>query len=79
MKEKIIKHINAILCAICVIALALPFSSVDVSTSAFGISADSSSSVNGFTMITDAGMWGFLFLIAIVVILATTYIGKFAG
>lgn len=79
MKEKIIKHINAILCAICVIALALPFSSVDVSTSAFGVSADSSSSVNGFTMITDAGMWGFLFLIAIVVILATTYIGKFAG
>ncbi|MBR2876011.1 MAG: SHOCT domain-containing protein [Clostridia bacterium] len=79
MKEKIIKHINAILCAINVIALALPFSGVDVSASAFGVSGGSSQSISGFKMITDSGMWGFLFALGMVAILATTYIGKLAG
>ena len=79
MKEKIIKHINAILCAICVVSLALPFSDINYSTSAFGVSASSSESVSGFTMVTDAGIWGFLFVIAMAAILATNYIAKFMG
>ncbi len=72
-KDLIIKNLSGILCAICVLALVLPFCSASVSANVAGYSADSEASVNGIKMVTS-GLWGILFLVGLVAVLAAAYV-----
>ncbi len=72
-KDLIIKNLSGIICAICVVALVLPFCSASVSANVAGVSADSEASVNGIKMVTS-GLWGILFLVGLVAVLAAAYV-----
>lgn len=78
-KNIILKNLNAILCVICVVALLLPFCSVDASVSFAGVSGGASEAVNGITMVTETGMWGYLFVIALAGILLFSYIKQLSS
>lgn len=73
-REVILKNINALLCVVCIVALVLPFCNISAEVSAMGASSESSQAVNGIKMLTGTGMWGYLFIIALVAVIAFTYL-----
>lgn len=78
-KEFVIKNLTGILCAISIVAMFLPFITVksSVSVSGFGASASGdagSETLNGFTMVTSAGLFGVLLDICIAAIIASAYV-----
>ena len=78
-KEFILKNLTGILCVISIVAMFLPFISVEASVSAsvggFSASASSGETVlNGFTLTTDGGLFGILLDLCIVIIIASTYV-----
>lgn len=72
-KEVIIKNINAILCALSVVGLVFPFCSMGAETSG-EYATEASASVNGLTLITNGGMWGIIFIVAVAAIIAFNYV-----
>ena len=78
-KEFVLKNLTGILCAISIIAMFLPFISVEVSVSAsvggFSASADGgATTLNGFALTTEGGLFGILLDLCIVIIIASTYV-----
>lgn len=72
-KEVIIKNINAILCAFAVVGLVFPFCSMGAETSG-EVAAEQSESITGLTIITNGGMWGIIFIVAVAAIIAFNYV-----
>lgn len=78
-KEFILKNLTGILCVISIVAMFLPFISVEASVSASfgGFSASASggeTTVNGFALVTEGGLFGLLLDLCIVIIIASNYI-----
>jgi len=78
-KNTILKHINGLLCIVCVVALLLPFCDISVSVSVMGASGDSSQTVDGITMVTKTGMWGYLFIVSMGGILLFSYVKQLSS
>lgn len=72
-KEVIIKNINAILCAFSVVGLVFPFCSMGAETSG-EFASEAAESVTGLTLVTNGGMWGIIFIVAVVAIVAFNYV-----
>lgn len=75
-KEFILKNLTGILCVIAIIAMFLPFISIETSASGgFGASVKSDPySYNGFSLITEGSLFGILTALCIVIIIASTYV-----
>ena len=69
-KEFILKNLMGIICAVIILALFLPFMSVkaEVSVGGFG------GGMNGFSLVTDGGFFGFAFILCLVAVAASCYI-----
>ena len=75
-KEMIIKNLNAILCGLCIVCLILPFCNIEATASVMGYSASEGVSVSGIDFITGCGLWGILFIIAVIAVLVCNYVDK---
>ena len=62
-KEFILKNLMGIICAVIILALFLPFMSVKAEVSVGGFGGGSADqSMNGFSLVTDGGFFGFAFI-----------------
>ena len=74
-KEFILKNLMGIICAVIIVALFLPFMSVKAEVSVGGFGGGSADqSMNGFSLVTDGGIFGFAFILCIVAVAASCYI-----
>lgn len=74
-KEFILKNLMGIICALIIVALFLPFMSVKAEVSVGGFGGGSADqSVNGFSLVTDGGIFGFAFILCIAAVAASCYI-----
>lgn len=74
-KEFILKNLTAILSVIAIVSMFLPFIAVEASASAGGFSAGTGAiDYNGFTLITEGGLFGILLELCLLVIIASSYI-----
>ena len=74
-KEFILKNLMGIICAVIIVALFLPFMSVKAEVSVGGFGGGSADqSMNGFSLVTDGGIFGFAFIFCIVAVAASCYI-----
>ena len=64
-----------IICAVIILALFLPFMSVKAEVSVGGFGGGSADqSMNGFSLVTDGGIFGFAFILCLVAVAASCYI-----
>ena len=74
-KEFILKNLMGIICAVIILALFLPFMSVKAEVSVGGFGGGSADqSMNGFSLVTDGGFFGFAFILCLVAVAASCYI-----
>ena len=74
-KEFILKNLMGIICAVIILALFLPFMSVKAEVSVGGFGGGSADqSMNGFSLVTDGGIFGFAFILCLVAVAASCYI-----
>lgn len=74
-KEFILKNLMGIICVLIVLALLLPFMSVKAEVSVGGFGGGSADqSVNGFSLVTDGGIFGFAFILCLAAVAASCYI-----
>lgn len=74
-KEFVLKNLMGIICALIIVALFLPFMSVKAEVSVGGFGGGSADqSVNGFSLVTDGGIFGFAFILCIAAVAASCYI-----
>lgn len=74
-KEFILKNLMGIICAVIIVALFLPFMSVKAEVSVRGFGGGSADqSMNGFSLVTDGGFFGFAFILCLVAVAASCYI-----
>lgn len=73
-KSIIIKNLTGILCGGMVLCFLLPFVSVDAKMSMMGASSSSTSSVNGFNVITEGGFLGIMLLLCPIITLVASYL-----
>ncbi len=74
-KETIIKNLNAILSALAIVGLVLPFGSVSSSADVMGVSAEVEPiSLNGIDVVKGVGLWGILFILGVIAVLAFNYV-----
>ena len=73
-KEFILKNLMGIICVLIVLALLLPFMSVKAEVSVGGFGGGSADqSVNGFSLVTDGGIFGFAFILCLAAVAASCY------
>lgn len=71
-KEFILKNLMGIICAVIILALFLPFMSVKAEVSVGGFGGGSADqSMNGFSLVTDGGFFGFAFILCLVAVAAS--------
>ena len=74
-KEFILKNLMGIICAVIILALFLPFMSVKAEVSVGGFGGGSADqSMNGFSLVTDGGIFGFAFILCLAAVAASCYI-----
>ena len=73
-KEFILKNLMGIICAVIILALFLPFMSVKAEVSVGGFGGGSADqSMNGFSLVTDGGFFGFAFILCLVAVAKLLY------
>ena len=76
----ILKNLTAILCALIIVALILPFASFSATASSSFVSAEAESeSLSGFTFVMGGGILGILFGLMPVLILAACYLPQLSA
>ena len=74
-KEFILKNLMGIICAVIILALFLPFMSVKAEVSVGGFGGGSADqSMNGFSLVTDGGFFGFAFILCLAAVAESCYI-----